>query len=97
MRSKELEDLRQGMQVIAQEAMLEWLVSLLATLLEARPLDEQVRSREAIRKKLSMSGQEYSATTFEHLPASESDLHAAELQEAIDAEMKKIEKVLGLS
>jgi hypothetical protein len=97
MTAQELELLRVRMKVVAQEAILEWLVTQLRlTHTVAAP---EIRSRllTGVKETLQKARLEYSDIAFPEMSPAQSDLQAAEFQEAFDSVAGKIEASLGLS
>lgn len=92
MTPKELETLRFQMQLLARDILLEWLVrrAAIAEGLHAMATELQ----QGAEKDLHRLHQEFLSLAFPEASAAESDLRAAEAQEAFEAALVKVRSLL---
>lgn len=86
----EHELLRQKARAVAATNLLNWTVDLLGSAYAHPQTAVRSETLTALKRKLSQYSADYSTMTFDHLSAAESDLQAAEFQEAFDDLSKKL-------
>ncbi len=96
MNSSEHQLLRARMNVVAQEAISEWLAESYKLLVSLCAPELQARALTTIKEKLEAARSEYSGISFPELEKEQSNLQASLFREAFDAAAQKVEKSLGL-
>jgi len=96
MSPQEFETLQLRMQIISKDFLIQVLCGHLLYAHTVVSTDAQLHLREAIQAVLRKGEVEYAGIAFPEYPPEESDLRAAEFQEAFASEVRKIETLLGL-
>lgn len=86
----EHELLRQKARAVAATNLLNWTADLLGSAYARQQTAARSETLTAMKRKLSEHTDHYLTMTFDHLSAAESDLQAAEFQEAFDDLSKKL-------
>ena len=91
-----LELLRLRMKSHAKDVLLQWLIRRAAIAEGLQPADFRVQLFSAADQDLNRLQQEFLQLTFARLSAAESDLLAAEAQEAFEAELQTVRSSLAV-
>lgn len=96
MNSEELDLLRKNNRLAIFEGMNAWQTSELSRLLAVLPPERRTQWQTAAKNTFRKMRERYLQMTFPGLPPEQSDLWAAEFQEAFDTITKNMEEALGI-
>ena len=95
MTAEELRQLRVAADAVALKSLFSWQCQVIQGLLLSLPEEPRTQSVRVMLRKLAENRADHMQMTFEEMSAAESDLFAAEAQEALDRWTKEFQSCLA--